>query len=160
MNAIAILIRGNKSFLKALDGVEPSIVDKPGACGEWSIKDVLAHITMYEELFVEVFQGQLDKGKTVPTLVKIGGDHQKYNDLGISRGKEKSFEELQSEYTTLHEKVMGLLKKIPVASFRKVGTILWYGKEYSLDDLIVILNYGHKKEHGAQISQFKELHKR
>lgn len=160
MNAIAILIRGNKSFLKSIESVNPEIIDRPGACGQWSIKDILAHIVLYEELFVEVFKGQLDDGKTVPTLVKKGNDHQKFNDLGIVRGKKKSFEALVSEYNKLNEKVMELAGKISPETSSKVGTIPWYGEEYSLDDLIVILNYGHKKEHGSQISQFKELHKR
>lgn len=152
-------MRGNKSFLKSIEGINPEIIDRPGACGEWSIKDILSHIVSYEELFVEVFQGQLDGGKTVLTLVKIGNDHQKFNDLGIARGKKKSFEALVSEYNKLNEKVMELAGKISPETYSKVGTIPWYGGEYALDDLIIILNYGHKKEHGAQIGLFKEIYR-
>lgn len=159
MNAGAIVGYGNKSFLKALDGVDMKIVDKPGACGEWSIKDILAHVTKYEELFIEVFQGQLDGGKTVPTLVKIGNDHGKYNALGIEEGSTKTFEELRALYAQRFEKASVLLAKLTSVHLRKVGTIPWYGKEYAIDDLIVYLNYGHKREHGAQIAQFKELFK-
>jgi len=159
MNAVAILDYGNKSFLKSLDGVDLEIVDTPGACGAWSIEDVLAHITKYEELFIEVFEGQLDGGKTVPTLVAIGNDHAKYNQLGIDEAKKKTFDELKSLYLARFDHASELLAKLSPAQLRKVGTIPWYGKEYALDDLIVYLNYGHKREHGAQISQFKELHK-
>lgn len=157
MNAKAIILYGNKSFLKALDSVEVAVADKPGACGEWSIKDVLAHVTKYEELFIEIFQGQIDGGKTVPTLVRIGNDHGKYNQMGIDEGKKKTFEELKSLYLNRFEEASELLKKLSPAHLRKVGTIPWYGNEYAIDDLIVYLNYGHKREHGAQIALFKEI---
>ncbi|MDP3941526.1 MAG: DinB family protein [bacterium] len=159
MNAKAIIEYGNKSFLKALDGVSLEIVEKAGACGVWSIKDILAHITKYEELFIEVFQGQLDEGMTVPTLVRMGNDHGKFNELGIDEGKQKTFDELKELYLSRFEKAVELVTKITPFQLRKVGTIPWYGKEYALDDLIVYLNYGHKREHGAQIALFKEIYR-
>jgi hypothetical protein len=36
--------------------------------------------------------------------------------------------------------------------WQEVGTIPWYGAEYSLDDLVVYQQYGHKREHDPQLS--------
>jgi hypothetical protein len=35
------------------------------------------------------------------------------------------------------------------------GTSPWYGADYALDDLIVYMNYAHKREHCAQIRAFR-----
>jgi hypothetical protein len=40
--------------------------------------------------------------------------------------------------------------------WREVGTIPWYGAEYSLDDLVVYQQYGHKREHDPQLSAVLE----
>jgi hypothetical protein len=37
-----------------------------------------------------------------------------------------------------------------------VGTIPWYGPEYSLNDLVVYQMYGHKREHGPQLDAVLE----
>ena len=50
---------------------------------------------------------------------------------------------------------MNLLDDIPIEELREVGTIPWYGLEYSLDDLIVYMFYGHKREHSAEIAVFR-----
>jgi hypothetical protein len=36
--------------------------------------------------------------------------------------------------------------------WRDTGTIPWYGPEYSLDDLVVYQQYGHKREHDPQLA--------
>ena len=39
---------------------------------------------------------------------------------------------------------------------REVGTIPWYGPQYSLDDMLVYTMYGHKREHGPQLDAVLE----
>jgi hypothetical protein len=34
--------------------------------------------------------------------------------------------------------------------------VLKYGKEYALDDFVVYMYYGHKREHGAQVAGFHD----
>jgi len=41
------------------------------------------------------------------------------------------------------------------ADLREVGTIRWYGPTYALDDLIVYVNYAHKREHCAQMRRWR-----
>ena len=41
--------------------------------------------------------------------------------------------------------------------FRQSGTLPWYGMEYALDDFLVYIYYGHKREHSAQIAAFRDL---
>jgi len=47
---------------------------------------------------------------------------------------------------------MRLAASISPDVWREVGTIPWYGAEYSLDDLVVYQQYGHKREHDPQLA--------
>lgn len=50
---------------------------------------------------------------------------------------------------------MGLSERIRPAVFRQVGTLPWYGIEYALDDVLVHMYYGYKREHSTQIAAFR-----
>lgn len=63
--------------------------------------------------------------------------------------------EVLAEYNEAHSQTMNLINDIPNEILREVGTIPWYGLEYSLDDLIVYMFYGHKREHSAEIAVFR-----
>ena len=52
--------------------------------------------------------------------------------------------------------IMGSPSYIAPEVWREVGTIPWYGPEYSLDDLVVYQMYGHKREHDPQLGAVLE----
>jgi hypothetical protein len=37
-----------------------------------------------------------------------------------------------------------------------VGLLAWYGAEYDLEDVVAYSQYGHKREHGAQVNVYKD----
>ena len=57
---------------------------------------------------------------------------------------------------TASKQVMELSARIHPEVFRQVGTLPWYGMDYSLDDVLVYMYYGHKREHSAQIAAFRD----
>lgn len=154
MNAADIIKYGNLTVLDSIKDLDESDQDQSGACGEWSIKDILAHITSYEHLLADVFGTFLGIDAT-PTLDRIRNDPNTFNDLEVGIRKKKSFEDILKEYNFAHDLVIERLKKIPERTLTKIGMLPWYGKEYSLDDYIVYTNYGHIREHTAQIELFR-----
>ena len=44
----------------------------------------------------------------------------------------------------------------PDPAEHQAGTLPWYGMAYSLDDVLVYMYYGHKREHSAQIAAFRD----
>ena len=53
-------------------------------------------------------------------------------------------------------RAIALVARVPADRWSEVGTIPWYGLEYSLDDLVVYLMYGHKREHAPQLEAVLE----
>ncbi len=154
MNAKDILKYGNRTLINSLEGLPEEQWNVGGVCGVWSVKDIIAHLASYERALVEIFGLFFENGPT-PLLSKMGADPGKFNDEEVALRKNMSSAEVLAEYNEAHSQTMNLINDIPVEILREVGTIPWYGLEYSLDDLIVYMFYGHKREHSAEIAVFR-----
>lgn len=155
MNATDILKYGQPTVLATIDGFPEHAWETPGACGIWSVKDIIAHLASYEQVLVDILASFTSGGPT-PTLnafIELGGQ---FNDSEVSRRKEKTIQEVLSEFNDAHAQTMSLIVKIPPETLRQPGTLPWYGMDYSLDDVIVYMYYGHKREHSAQIAAFRD----
>ncbi len=155
MNANDILMYGQGTVLQTIEGLPESAWEIPGACGVWSIKDIIAHLTSYEHTMLDVLSTFVHSGPT-PYLSKFTDPEINFNDSEVAARKEKTVGEVLGEFNDTHAQVMSLATRIPMETFRQIGTLPWYGMEYALDDLIVYTQYGHKREHSAQIAAFRD----
>ncbi|MGH2480158.1 MAG: DinB family protein [Ktedonobacteraceae bacterium] len=156
MNATDILKYGQVTALQAIDGFPETAWETPGACGVWSVKDIIAHLASYEEVLVDVLSGFVGRHPT-PALDKFTELGGRFNDIEVERRKRRTVREVLDEFNDAHAQVMSLAERIPVAMFRHTGTLPWYGMEYALDDVLVYMYYGHKREHSAQIAAFRDV---
>ena len=155
MNASDILKYGQGTVLQAIEGLPESAWETPGACGVWSVKDIIAHLASYEHVLVDVLSTYVSSGST-PYLNKYTDPGSNFNDTEVAARKGKTASEVLGELNDTHAQVMSLAARIPEETFRQTGTLPWYGMEYALDDFIVYTQYGHKREHSAQIATFRD----
>lgn len=153
MNAVDVLKYGQKTVLDTLKGFPEAEWDRPGACGVWSVKDIIAHLASYEHLLVEVLSGFLEGGPT-PYMEKAGTGLQQFNDEEVAARRDQSMGNVLTELNDVHAQAITLAVRIPAETYHQNGTLPWYGPEYDLDDFIVYTFYGHKREHSAQIAAF------
>ena len=155
MNAVDILKYGHLTVLQTLDGFPESAWDTPGACGGWSVKDIIAHLASYKQVLIDVmtsFEGS-DPTPVLNRLIELGSQ---FNDTEVSRRKEKTMKEVLGEYNDTHAQVIFMVAQLSPETLRQTGTLPWYGAVYALDDFLVYAYYGHKREHSAQISAFRD----
>ena len=155
MNASDILKYGQGTVIQAIEGLPESAWETPGACGVWSIKDIIAHLASYEHVMVDVLSTFVSSGSTayLSKFTEPGGG---FNDSEVALRKGKTVSEVLGEFNDTHAQVLSLAARIPMETFRQTGTLPWYGMEYALDDFIVYTQYGHKREHSAQIAAFRD----
>jgi hypothetical protein len=155
MNARDILKYGQLTALQAIDGFPEDAWETQGACGFWSVKDIIAHLASYEEVLVDILSGFIGKHPTpyLDRFIELGGQ---FNDTEVERRKGRTVREVLDEFNDTHAQVMSLAERIPPEVFRQVGRLPWYGMEYALDDVLVYMYYGHKREHSAQIAAFRD----
>jgi hypothetical protein len=155
MNATDIMKYGQLTVHQAIDGFPANAWDTAGACGEWSVKDIIAHLASFEQVLVDILTTFTGGGSTpvLNSFIEAGGQ---FNDSEVNRRKEKTIQDVLTEFNEAHTHVMSQLVDSPPETLRQSGTLPWYGMEYALDDLLVYMYYGHKREHSAQILVFRE----
>jgi hypothetical protein len=156
MNAADILKYGDSFLQRILVDVPQSTWETDGVCGWWSVKNILSHLNSYEHFLEEILVSQRNASAETPTLNQLlekGGEV--FNDIQVGDRKALSAQAVLDEYNDMVNRNAALALEITPERWREVGTLPWYGAEYSLDDFIVYSFYGHKREHGAQIGVFK-----
>ena len=155
MDAYTILQYGHQTVLDAIEGLPEREWNTPGVCGVWSVKEIMAHLASFEQVLVDVLRQQL-RETAPPHLDLLMAQGDDFNDLQVAVRQDRTVTGVWEEYTAAYTEVLALAKQIPAETFRKTGTLPWYGQEYALDDLIVYMFYGHKREHCAQIMVFRD----
>jgi uncharacterized protein (TIGR03083 family) len=153
MNADDVFRYGHLTVLGCVNGLQDEDWSRPGVCGVWSARDVVAHLASYELATGDVFAGILgeEPGATLDLLLSEGAS---FNDAQVTERAGQTPAETLNEYIAAYERAAALLQRIPVAQRRENGILPWYGAEYDLEDVIAYMSYGHKREHSAQIAEF------
>lgn len=158
MNPNDILKYGHLTVMGTIKNFPKEQWYTSGACGYWSVKDLIAHLSSFELVLVEILNNFLEPGPT-PLLDKFAKDRMGFNDVQVDQRKDLSIEEVLGEYQAAYDKVMAAAIQIPPEIWRKQGALPWYGGEYDLEDFIVYTYYGHKREHCGQIAVFSDQFK-
>ena len=155
MNAADILKYGHQTMLRTIGEVPDDAWETPGVCGIWSCKDIIAHLASYERVLVDILATFLGSEPT-PSLDAFREPDGSFNDEQVAQRRQHTVAEIVAEYTNTCARTVELITQIPLHTLRQPGTIPWYGPEYALDDLLVYMYYGHKREHSAQIAVFRD----
>jgi hypothetical protein len=123
------------------------------ALGTWTTKDLVGHLGAFEVRFREALIALL--GDPPPTDLR-SSPPATFNDDQAAIRRDWSVDAIVDELQGAHRGIMELLDRLPADRWREVGTIPWYGPQYSLDDLAVYQMYGHKREHCPQLQAVLE----
>ena len=152
MNTLDVLMYGQRTIRSTIDQFG---LDDWGrtALGVWTAKDLLGHLAAFELRFAD--QLAPFAGEPVETDLP-SADPSTFNDDQAAVRQDWPVDRVMGEFLNAHERVMRLAALVPPDVWREVGTIPWYGADYSLDDLVVYQQYGHKREHDPQLGAVLE----
>jgi hypothetical protein len=157
MNAADILKYGHVFLHEAIDDMPDAEWETPDVCGVWSSKDILSHLLSFETVLRDILQNQLGRAET-PALNELTSmDPETYNTVLVTRHHARPWNDVLRELESVHAQVVDAARQIPKSTWQTPGILPWYGAEYDLDDFVVYMYYGHKREHGAQINVFKDV---
>lgn len=123
------------------------------ALGTWTTRDLVGHLGAFEVRFAEILS---DFAGVEPTTNLRAESPTTFNDDQAAIRSGWPVEAVVAELRDAYALTMSLVGRIPSETWRAVGTIPWYGLEYSLDDLLVYTQYGHKREHAPQLEAVLE----
>src|SRR5690242_1573977 len=105
MNAVDILKYGHLTLLQALEGLPESEWTTPGACGAFSTKDLMVHMTSQEEVLADVLQ-TFGAGGPTPHFDLYGANPDEYGQGREARAATMSPAEVLADYHAAHDRLM------------------------------------------------------
>lgn len=101
---------------------------EPGVIGEWSVKDILAHLVDWEQRFLGWYQAGL-RGE-IPHTSAPGlnwGELDKLNQLIYEQNKDRPLSSVLADFASSYVQVVETVKSIPAEDILPVGRFAWTG---------------------------------
>jgi uncharacterized damage-inducible protein DinB len=109
-----------QELLAAIDGIPDERMSEPGVAGDWSVKDILAHIAYWEDSLV----AGLERKRTgEPNL--DGGDYEPINAREHAARADWSLARVREEMQAAHQRVTAALESTPDVDPDDVGGDTW-----------------------------------
>ena len=154
MNASELLEKSNLLVIQTVDVLPEIAWDIPGACGNWSVKDIIAHLASYEHIVVDVLS-IFQKEQPTPYILEFLHQRDQFNKVEVEARKYETAQHVLDEYQDAQVEATSLLMQIPDEKVQERGTMPWYGEDCCLADFINRI-YDHTREHCAQIARFRQ----
>ena len=158
MSATETLDNCHLYVIQTLDDLNEVEWDIPGVVGNWSVKDIVAHLTSYEHFLLEVlqaFSGQA-ADKTYSTAYRQG--REQFNASQVEQRKYETAQHVMDEYQDTQMQTSSLLAQIPADMVTKPETVLISSGMVSMEQFVEILAK-HARTHCDQIRTFRQREK-
>lgn len=138
------------TFKASYAGLPEAQLLEPGVTGEWSVRDIIAHVTWWEEESLEHLPLILSGGRPPRYSVKYGGIDA-FNALMTERKKALSLAEVLREQSDTHRRLLDYLEMVPEDQLRGETR---FRRRLRLD------TYGHYPKHAKAIRAWREIPRR
>jgi hypothetical protein len=131
-------------LLQAVTGLSEKELMEPGVCGHWSVRDIMGHVSTWEEEAMQNIPLIL-QGEPTPRYSSSGGI-EAFNDRAQVDKKEYTLSRVKRDFHGAHQRFISYLSSLPEAFFNNNPRFV---KRIRLD------GYNHYTEHAAQIGKWR-----
>jgi hypothetical protein len=109
---MATMMRNWEALLASFDGLTEDELVRSGVVEEWSVKDILAHITTWEEEALHHLPG-VAEGRKPPTYASQYGGLNAFNALKFEENRRRSLDEVLTRLHETHARLLEYLNTVP-----------------------------------------------
>jgi hypothetical protein len=154
VDILSSLITSREAMLKALEGLDDEQMLSPDVTGEWSIKDILVHLSLWEaELVTLLWQARQGRKPTTAQLSPETVDE--LNARWYVTHKDRALTQVMDDFQAVRHQTA---RRVDGFSDNELGDpklFAWLDGE-PLEHWIAEDSYGHEAEHMAQIVAWRE----
>ena len=151
---LAALEESREAFLDAIDGLSEEDLKQPGVIPEWSVKDILVHLTRWEaELVKLLWQASRDQKPTTIHFAKVEVDET--NERWFRESKNRTLEIALEDFHGVRNQTLRRVDDLPLKSFEDPAFYPWLEGE-PLWKWIAGDSFEHEAEHAEQIRSWRE----
>lgn len=129
---------------EVIEDIDPQIIASPGLIAEWSVKDILNHIIIWEEEAARAFE--IWKVGIEPDWSHIE-DLDEFNNRTVEERRKLPLSKIREQLPMVHNGVIENLKSVPDEEFIKRGGVPKW---------LIILLTAHIDCHAERIAEFKK----
>jgi len=118
--------------------------------GNWTLKDVIVHLTIWEEEGVNALLG-LVEGKTSPPPFASAEELDTFNNQGVQKRRHLSLEQVYADFQATRNRMKALLNDIPADDFSRPFPLPWF-EEGTVSTMLRSL-VQHEQEHVRQAQE-------
>jgi uncharacterized protein (TIGR03083 family) len=133
-------------FHASCAGLDDETLLIPGVCGDWSIRDLIAHVTWWDAEAIAHLPTVL-AGGTPPRYSVLYGGIDAFNAMKTKEKRGLSLAEVRAEAEATHARLIEYLRGVPPGSLTGNST---FTHRLRLD------TYGHYPIHAADIRRWRE----
>lgn len=135
----------NRAQLNALlDDASAEELASPGACGEWSAKDVLVHISRWESELIRVLF-QAAQGAT-PESEVFNPEYLKVNEAWYQESKDRPLELVLNDFQSVRKQLVRRITEYPEELLTSPAQYSWM-QNHALISLLKDIALDHELEH-------------
>jgi hypothetical protein len=127
-------------------GLPGSQMVQPGVTGNWSVKDILAHVSTWEQEAVKYLPLILEGGRPPRYSTKYGGIDA-FNALMSEQNRGLSLTQVLKQLDEIHRQLVDYVQSVPEEQFATEGR---FRRRLRLD------TYSHYPEHTRMIREWRE----
>lgn len=134
-------------FESSCTGLTPDLLLRPGVTGRWSVRDIIAHVTWWEEECLTHLPG-IRAGERPPRYSVTYGGIDAFNALMTERRRALSLDEVQRQHGAVHERLLAYVRSVPEELYRGETP---FRRRLRLD------TYGHYPIHARAVRRWREM---
>ncbi len=132
-------------FQASFAGLGEAQMTEPGVTGEWSVKEILAHVTTWEQEALKSLPVILEGGR-LPRYSVLYGGIDAFNALTTEQKRKLSLDEVLAEMEETHRQLIALIQQAPET---EVARETRFRRRVRLD------TYSHYPVHEAAIREWR-----
>jgi Protein of unknown function (DUF1706) len=133
-------------FKESYAGLSDARLTEPGVVGDWSVKDILAHVTWWEEEALKYLPLIIKDSKPPRYSAQYGGIDA-FNALMTERRQDLSLASVLQQQEDTHRRLVDYLQSVPEEQFTR---------ETRFRHRLRLDTYSHYPEHAKAIREWRE----
>jgi len=133
-------------FEESHEGLSDSQLLVPGVTGAWSVRDILAHVTTWEEEALKHLPSVL-RGQTPPRYSVIYGGIDAFNARMTEQKKNLPLSDVRRQLSGTHRELLDFLETVPEE---------YFAGETRFRHRLRLDTYGHYPKHARAIRKWRE----
>jgi len=138
-----------ESWMQLLESVPSGQLEKPGVSGDWSLKDIIAHITWHEAQMVDVMEARALVGSEwweLPTHERNAQIYDEYKSVPL--------QDVLDDATATHQQLVHWIGTLTDAELNDPTSFAGMPADWLFGDILAQNTFLHYGDHAASVARW------